>query len=120
MRTIHRAAVLSTAVLAGTAFSQSDGQYRQKLLDALAEAAKGKCSQALMSPLLQETCEKQMPAMGHALQSKGAIRDAAYRGQQQVPGGMAEVYRVKFDQGEMTWMINLQADGKIYTFWTPG
>ncbi|RZI84823.1 MAG: hypothetical protein EOP38_07560 [Rubrivivax sp.] len=120
MRIIHRLIFSAAALLAAPAFAQSDGQYRQQLIDALGEAAKGRCSERLMSPMLQETCEKQMPAMGDAIRGKGAILGATYRGQQQVPGGMAEVYRVKFDRGGMTWMINLQADGKIYTLWSPG
>lgn len=120
MGNIHRIVVSAAALLAASAFAQSDGQYRKQLLDALGEAAKGRCSERLMSPMLQDTCEKQMPAMGTALRSKGTILGATYRGQQQVPGGMAEVYRVKFDQGDMTWMINLQSDGKIFTLWSPG
>jgi hypothetical protein len=120
MGNFHRIVISAAALFAASGFAQSDGQYRQQLLDALGEAAKGRCSERLMSPLLQDTCEKQMPAMGDALRRKGAILGATYRGLQQVTGGMAEVYHVKFDQGDMTWMINLQADGKIWTFWSPG
>lgn len=120
MGTMHRVVFSAAVLLAASAFAQSDGQYRQQLLDALGEAAKGRCSERLMSPMLQDTCEKQMPAMGNSLRQRGAILGATYRGLQQVPGGMAEVYRVKFDKGDMTWMINLQADGKIYTLWSPG
>lgn len=120
MGTIHIFVVSAAALLAASAFAQNDGQYRKQLLDALGEAAKGRCPERLLSPMLQDTCETQMPAMGNSLRQKGAILGATYRGQQQVPGGMAEVYRVKFDQGDMTWMINLQSDGKIYTLWSPG
>jgi hypothetical protein len=64
---------------------------KKQLLDSLGEAAEGRYSERAMSPKLQYTCGTQMPAMGSSLRKKGANFGATYRGQQQVPGGMAEV-----------------------------
>lgn len=112
------------AVLALTttlALAQSNGgTYKNLLVRALEAAAGGNCPDDIMSPLLQDTCERQMPQMANTLDGLGKIKDTVFKGNQQTPSGPAEVYRVRFERGTMTWVINTGSDGKIVVLWSGG
>lgn len=112
------AAAFALAAMPG--FSQESGMHGELLKRALTESAKGKCPAEIMSPMLRGACEQQMPAMGQALASKGAIVDVEYVGTQGSQMGPAEVYKVKFSAGNMMWMINTGPDGKIMVLFSPG
>jgi hypothetical protein len=94
---------------------QHDGLLKQ----VLSESAKGNCPQSLMSPLLRVTCLSQMPRMGQVLAAKGSIEKTEFMGMQATQMGPAEVYKVTFSAGTMTWMINTGPDGKIVVLWSP-
>jgi hypothetical protein len=85
----------------------------------LGEAAKGRCPDDLMSPMLRGTCQQQMPNMGQQISQRGAIRKTEFMGIQASGFGPAEVYRVDFQGSSMMWMINTGPDGKIMTLWSP-
>jgi len=108
-----------SCVTLGVAAQQS-GQNQQLLVQALEASAQGECPESIMSPLLVDACEQQMPTLGSSLAQLGEIRDTKYRGVQQTQAGPAEVYRVVFQNGQMTWMINTGSDGKIVVLWSPG
>lgn len=128
MKTIALERILSSAVLSvgmllspNPGAAQSDqGRLHDLLVMALERAAEGECPSRIMSPLLQDTCERQMPSMGQTLKRLGPIRSATFRGDQEMPGGVAEVYRVAFERGQMTWLINVGRDGKIVVLWSNG
>jgi hypothetical protein len=97
-----------------------DGKYKDLIVRVLKANARGECPKDLMSPLLQDQCEQQMPTMRKRFDALGAVKSAKYRGVQQTPMGPAEVYGVAFDNGHMTWLISTGPDGKIVIFWSPG
>lgn len=109
--------ILSASTLSS---AQDGGQYKDLLIRALTASASGICPEDIMSAMLQDACEQQMPKLATALKQRGKIRGATFRGMQQSNAGPAEVYRVQFDQGMMTWMINTGPDGKIVVLWSSG
>lgn len=100
--------------------SAQEGKLKEKLIEALKASADGECPAQLMSPMLQDTCERQMPNLAQALKQRGKITGASFRGTQQGGAGEAEVYRVNFEAGSMTWMISTGTDGKINVLWSGG
>jgi len=100
--------------------AQAIGQHAQLLKTALTASAKGECPGNIMSALLKSACEQQQPGMGQSLAQRGSITGTEYVGLQQTQMGPAEVYKVKFQQGILTWMINTGPDGKIVVLWSPG
>lgn len=109
--------VAAALTVAGEALAQ---QYEDLLIEALEAAANEECPDSIMSPMLLDACEQQMPGIGRRIASLGPIQEARYRGTQPTQMGPAEVYGVHFQHGRMTWMINTGTDGKILVFWTPG
>lgn len=104
----------------GAAVAQDDGQYQALLVEALEASANGECPESIMSLMLVDVCEQQMPMLAQSLSRLGDIREARYRGLQETESGPTEVYRVIFSKGQMTWMINTGPDGKILVLWSPG
>lgn len=100
-------------------FAQS-GQLANTLKQALQATATGTCPTDMMSPLLAAQCQQQQPQMGQTLAGLGPIQSTQFHGTQQSPGGVVEVYTVRFQRGSMVWMINLASDGRIGVLWSPG
>lgn len=94
------------------------GQFRDLLVKALQSTAGGKCPANIMGETLLDACQQQMPGMGKVIAQKGSIKEALFRGIQQMPSGPAEVYRVQFERGSMTWVLNTGADGKLFVLWS--
>jgi hypothetical protein len=111
------ASVMTTA-LASHVWCQELGGVLKKALN---EAAEGKCPPSLMSPLLLDACEKQMPAMGANIKQRGSITSVEFKGVQQTPSGPTDAYRVKFSGGtSMLWLISVGSDDKILVLWSGG
>ena len=106
------------AVAASPCVAQSGGRHKELLIQALTASASGSCPPEIMSTMLVDACEQQMPSLGAMLKQRGKIQGATYRGDQVSNAGPAEVYRVQFSQGSMTWMINTGPDGKIVVLWS--
>jgi hypothetical protein len=111
---------LLIAISATAASAEGNGRYGAKLLHTLREVANGKCPSDTMSVMLVDACEQQMPVMKPRLQGLGKINETVYKGDQQFPMGMAEIYRVNAEHGSMTWAVSAGPDGKFVIFWTPG
>jgi hypothetical protein len=100
--------------LSALAQAQSAGPSRQKVIDALTAVAGGSCPERLMNATLLDACEQQLERMQAALQRLGSIKEARYRGKEPLPNGVeAEVYRVVFENGQMTWIAALGPNGKL-------
>jgi hypothetical protein len=96
--------------------SQELGGVLKKVLTSVAD---GKCPSNLMSPLLVDVCEKQMPAMGKNLKQRGSIASVEFKGIQQTPSGPTDAYSVKFSGGTaMLWLISVGSDDKILILWS--
>ena len=94
---------------------------KEKMLEALRLTAQGSCSEELMSPILLDACEEQLPANQKMLSSRGEIKGARYRGVQELPNGMkANAYRVDFEKGSMTWFASLDSEGKLLILFSSG
>lgn len=118
MRILATGSLFAALVFASDAVAQ---QHEDLLIEALEAAAYGECSASIMSPMLLDACERQMPGMGRNIASLGPIQDARYLGDQELPTGeLVEVYAVHFQRGRMTWAINTGRDGKIFVLWSPG
>lgn len=107
-----------------SALAQSDsdsGKLKDKVIAALQSTAAGTCPEKLMAVLLLDQCEQQLERMQPALSRLGAIKEARYRGIERFPNGVeAEVYRVVFERGSMTWTAAAGPDGKLSVLWSPG
>jgi len=73
-----------------------------------------------MEPMLADQVEQQLAPMRQRFAALGAIRAIEFRGVQSTPSGPAEYYRVRFDNGQMAWMINVTPSKKIGVLWSPG
>jgi hypothetical protein len=99
---------------------QAEGVLKEKLVRALDAIASGTCPADLMSPLLLDACEKQLPQMQARLTSLGSIKEAQFRGIEQFPNGLeAEAYKVVFEKGALTWFVGAAPNGKLNTLWSP-
>jgi hypothetical protein len=97
------------------------GKLKDKVVAALKSTASGTCPEELMNVLLLDQCEQQLPRMKQALSSLGPIKEARYRGIEQLPNGTeVEVYRVVFTRGSMTWMAAAGPNGKLSVLWSQG
>lgn len=111
--------VLAVALMQTPAMAQ-EGTLKDKVIAALNAVADGTCPEKLMNFVLIDPCEQQIEVMQQALQRRGSIKDAQYRGIEQLPNGIeAEVYRVVFSRGNMTWMAAAGPNGKLSVLWSP-
>lgn len=109
-----------SAVCIGLSYSATAQQYGDLLIEALSASANGECPTSIMSNMLASTCQSQMPGLGQALQQAGEINGVQFMGIDQSPNGPVEVYRVDFENRDMTWAINTGSDGKIMVLWSSG
>jgi hypothetical protein len=125
MRVWERSVVLLLAFAIGVArpvvAAGEKGELKSKVITALRSVAGGQCPADLMAPLLLDQCEKQLGPMKSRLSELGAIKDAEYRGIEQMPNGIeAEVYKVIFVKGSMMWCAAASPNGKLSVLWSPG
>jgi len=110
------AAAFSGKVLAQNASPQLESLLR-KTLNAIQA---GSPNYSDMEPMLADQVEQQLAPMRQRFASLGSIRVIEFKGMQSTPSGPAEYYRVRFDNGQMAWMINLSPSKKISVLWSPG
>ncbi len=92
-----------------------------KVIAALTKVANGSCPSDLMSPLLLDQCEQGLGRMQEALSKLGEIKEANYRGIEQLPNGVdAKAFKVIFAKGSMMWFANESPNGKLNVLWSPG
>jgi hypothetical protein len=108
---------LLCTVASAMAGADESGKLEDLLKRAIAASTQGSCPAELMSPLLRSTCENQQPSIGQRLTSLGKVSSLSFMGMQDTPNGPAEVYRVKHERGQTTWMINTDSKGKIVVLW---
>ena len=109
----------SAVLLASPVVGNADGHYQSQLLQALKAMEQGNCPTSLLTAMTAAACQNQIGAIKAKLQSLGQPKAANYVGDQQMPGGTAEVYNVSFDNGAMVWAVNVDGSGKFAVFWTP-
>ena len=95
-------------------------RWEDKLRAALAAAQRGECPKALMVPTLEYACLQQIGNMSARMTQLGPIQDITFQGTQSSPNGPMEAYVVRFANGQMLWLVNTDADGKLATLWSPG
>lgn len=100
--------------------SQTAGSLEPKLRAGLDAARAGTCPPALMSPLLAYQCSQQIAATQQRLAQLGPYKRAEFAGIQSTPMGPAEAWIVSFANGQMLWMLNLDDQGRLNVFWSPG
>ena len=112
------AIVLFALLPASVVWSQElDGVLKK----ALGFVANGQCPSSLMSPLLVDACEKNMPGFGSNIKQRGTVSGVEFKGIQQTQMGPADAYRVKFSGGtSMMWLISVGSDDKIIVLWSGG
>ena len=72
-----------------------------------------------MEPMTADGVERSLGPTRAYLSRMGAIQKIEYRGIQDLPLGKAEYYHVTFENGEMSWMIDVNASRKIDILWSP-
>jgi hypothetical protein len=70
-------------------------------------------------PGIKADCDQQLPAFKETLIKLGPLKATNFQGMRTLKSGPAEVYKVTFEHGEMTWIINTQEDGRIRVLWAP-
>jgi len=99
----------------------ADKELGNKVIAALTSVANGKCPSDLMAPILLDQCEQQLSVMQERLSSLGPIKEAQYRGVEQLPNGAeAKAYKVIFARGSMMWLAATSSNGKLNVLWSPG
>lgn len=127
MRFVSRLLMSAIALLVVTAAGtpvfadETETQLGSKVVAALKSMANGKCPSDLMGPILLDQCEQQLSAMQERLSSLGTIKEAQYRGVEQLPNGAeAKAYKVIFARGTMMWLAATSSNGKLNVLWSPG
>jgi hypothetical protein len=100
--------------------TQTAGSLEPKLRAGLDAARAGTCPPALMAPLLAYQCSQQIVPMQQRLAQLGPFKRAEFAGIQSTPMGPAEAWIVSFANGQMLWMLNLDDQGRLNVFWSPG
>jgi hypothetical protein len=95
-------------------------RWADKLRAALVAATRGECPKSLMVPTLEYACRQQASNMSARMAQLGPIRSIIFQGTQTSPAGVVEAYEVRFANGQMLWLVNTDADGKLATLWSPG
>lgn len=109
------------ALLAGTALAQNAAPQLESLLRKTLNAVQsGSPNYSDMEPMLADQVEQQLAPMRQRFAALGSIRAIEFRGIQSTASGPAEYYRVRFDNGQMSWMINIAPSKKIGILWSPG
>lgn len=112
--------LLTLVMLSSTPMAQENGTLSGLLRRTLEAIQRGSPNLSDMEPLTADAVEKQSAAVQQVLKKMGAITKITYRGVQSMPGTSAEAYKVRFENGSMTWAISRGASGKIQVLWTPG
>lgn len=111
----------ATSTFAEASWAQNAPPQLESLLRKTLNAVQsGAPNYSDMEPMLADQVEQQLAPMRQRFAALGAIRAIEFRGIQSTPSGPAEYYRVRFDNGQMAWMINLSPSKKISVLWSPG
>jgi hypothetical protein len=105
--------------LATPGWSAVGGRHEEILVRALIANAAGDCPEQLMAQDIKADCDQQLPGFRETLVKLGQLRATSFQGMRALKTGPAEVYKVTFEHGDMTWIINTQDDGKILVLWAP-
>jgi hypothetical protein len=100
-------------------FAQS-GQYAAVLKRSLEAIQAGTPNYSDMEPLIADVVENQLQNIRPKLANLGPVQKLEFRGMQPSAMGPAEYYRVNFEKGRMSWMVNLGSTGKINVLWSSG
>jgi hypothetical protein len=120
-RCIASVTIAICLALSASSVLAAEGAAKEKMIQALTQAAEGNCDEGIMSPLLLDACEQQSSANQQMLEPLGKITEAKYVGVQEMPGGVkAEAYRVRFEKGSMMWVASLDGAGKLLVLWSNG
>lgn len=112
--------LLFTPTVAG-AEDEDQAFAKEMTIQALSEAAAGKCLRKTLSPLLLRTCREQIDFLKDSLSRLGPIEEATFLGHEDLPaGGEAEVYDIEFENGTQTWLARLDSRGRLNVLWAPG
>src|SRR5689334_12292415 len=87
--------------------SETESRLRQ----AIGQLQQGQPDYDQMEPALRVAVRQQMDATASMLRALGAVQSITYEGRQQ----NADVYDVRFANGEAVWLIALSAEGRIST-----
>ena len=98
---------IATLLLNRPTFAQSETEHR--LRQVIGELHNGKPDYNQMEPTLQVVVRKQAETVMTKLQALGSLQSITYKGRQQG----ADVYDVRFENGETVWLISLSPEGKI-------
>jgi hypothetical protein len=101
------------------ALASAAGDHEDLLVKALLANAAGECPASIMTADMKAACDQQLPTFRDTLTRLGSIKATSFQGMSTLKNGPAEVYRVTFVHGEMTWIIDTQGDGKIRVLWAP-
>jgi hypothetical protein len=93
------------------------GTHEDILVKVLIANAAGECPATLMAKDIKADCDQQLPVFKETLVKLGRLKATSFQGMRTLKSGPAEVYKVTFEHGDMTWTINTQDDGKILVLW---
>ncbi|WP_322964584.1 hypothetical protein [Sphingomonas fuzhouensis] len=110
-----------TMTTAATAQTAEQGRYSGQLRTMLTAVAGGTCPEALMGEELLKACRQQLPQMGPALRTAGAIQSMTFDKAQDANGQRYEKYTVTYANGKSTaWVIGGLKDGKFESVYSLG
>lgn len=121
MKTMISVISIMVSILGFTtpALAGAPGSYEDLLVKAILANAAGECPASLMASDLKAACDQQLPTFIDTLTRLGAIKTTSFEGMRTLKTGPAEVYKVTFVHGELTWIISTQGDEKILNLLTP-
>jgi hypothetical protein len=119
MKTMFSVISMMVTIVGLTTTPALAGSHENLLVQALLANAAGECPSSLMADDIKAACDQQLPTFNDTLTQLGSIKTTSFQGMRTLKSGPAEVYKVIFVHGEMTWIINTQADGKILVLWAP-
>lgn len=113
--------LLVSATFWGGALAQNTTPQLEPLLrKTLNSIQAGSPNYSDMEPMLADQVEQQISPIRQRLTQLGSMRSIEFRGIQSTPSGPAEYYRVRYENGQMVWIINLTPSKKIGVLWSPG
>jgi hypothetical protein len=113
------AATAGAIVLASSVFA-AGGKYEGLLLQVLLANAAGECPASLMRDELKESCDSQLPELKNTFSKLGELKSISFQSMRPLEGGPAEVYKVTFEHGDWTWVLNTGSDGKMFLAFSLG